>query len=245
MASTTDPLRDRAAELGPISPELCLVDPELAAAARELLPLPADAPARRPAPAALRAEPVRGPEPASQPPARRLSRPRAALPRLVAVAAALAAIVVFVPSGAVHGAIPARSDQQEATPTEPPKGVLVVPDVCRLVYVFAKGVLQDAGFAWKVQGTIEGYAVDRVVRQDPAPGALVVDTGAPTIILTLARNAGFKERGKPDGAAPYDGTDVQLWAPSGKDVADVQPERDAPVLNGCERADSPAPPSTS
>lgn len=87
---------------------------------------------------------------------------------------------------------------------------LNVPQVTGQVYVFAKGTLQDGGFAWRVTGSVHGYAGNRVVGQDPAAGKVVLDTGAPTITLTLARAHGYAERGTPDDAAPYTGTAVRL-----------------------------------
>jgi PASTA domain len=87
---------------------------------------------------------------------------------------------------------------------------LVVPQVTGQAYVFAKGILQDGGFAWRVSGPVQGYAGNTVAGQQPAAGSVVVDTGAPTITLTLARNKGFAERGGPDNTAPYGGTRVLL-----------------------------------
>jgi PASTA domain-containing protein len=85
---------------------------------------------------------------------------------------------------------------------------LRVPDVRGQVYVFAKGMLEEEGFAWRVTGGVRGYAANVVVAQIPAPGTRVVDTGAPIVRLTLARNTSFEERGVPENAAPYDGTAV-------------------------------------
>src|SRR4029077_9841188 len=79
---------------------------------------------------------------------------------------------------------------------------LVVPQVTGQAYVFAKGILQDGGFAWRVLGTVREYAGNTVADQQPAAGSVVVDTGAPTITLTLARTKGFAERGGPDNTAP-------------------------------------------
>ena len=91
---------------------------------------------------------------------------------------------------------------------------LTVPQVTGQAYVFAKGILQDGGFAWQVSGPVQGYAGNTVADQQPAAGSVVVDTGAPTITLTLARNKGFAERGGPDNTAPYAGTTVLLPANS-------------------------------
>ena len=88
--------------------------------------------------------------------------------------------------------------------------ILVVPDLHRQAYVFAKGILDDAGFAWRVAGSVEGYAVNTVASQSPAPGTRVVDNGAPTIVLRLARSVSYEERGLPENASPHDGTRVVL-----------------------------------
>src|SRR5690242_11325792 len=72
-------------------------------------------------------------------------------------------------------------------PVAPP--VLVVPDVQRQAYVFAEGILQDAGFAWKVEGAVRGYAANSVAIQEPLPGTRVVDTGAPLVVLRLLANS--------------------------------------------------------
>ena len=48
--------------------------------------------------------------------------------------------------------------------------ILVVPDVHGQAFVFAKGMIQDAGFAWHVTGSVGGYAVDTVATQRPDGG---------------------------------------------------------------------------
>src|SRR5207237_2072381 len=95
-----------------------------------------------------------------------------------------------------------------AVPARP--ATLVVPDVQSKAYVFAKGMLQDAGFAWRVKGGVRGFAANMVATQTPAPGTRVLDNGAPTIMLTLARNGKYGQTGAPEDAAPYPGTSVQL-----------------------------------
>ena len=89
---------------------------------------------------------------------------------------------------------------------------LTVPQVTGQAYVFAKGILQDGGFAWHVAGPVKGYAVNTVVEQHPAAGTVVLDTGAPTITLTLARNKAYAQLGAPSNAAPYSGTRVLIPA---------------------------------
>ncbi len=88
---------------------------------------------------------------------------------------------------------------------------LVVPDVRGQPYVFAKTIIDDAGFAWRVKGKVEGFPANAVATQKPAPGTLVVDTGAPTMVLTLQRNKDYDERGLPKNTSPYKGTKIVLW----------------------------------
>ena len=57
-----------------------------------------------------------------------------------------------------------------------------------------------------------GYAVNTVVDQVPAAGTVVVDTGAPTITLTLERNKAYAQLGIPSNGAPYNGTRVLMPA---------------------------------
>jgi PASTA domain len=94
--------------------------------------------------------------------------------------------------------------------TAPKPEILVVPDVRQKPYVFAKGILQDAGFAWRVDGDVQGYAANTVGLQNPAPGTRVVDNGAPLVALRLVRNKGYGERGLPENDSPYQGTRVLL-----------------------------------
>jgi hypothetical protein len=89
---------------------------------------------------------------------------------------------------------------------------LKVPAVSGQAYVFAKGILQDRGFAWHVTGRVRGYAANTVLSQQPAAGTTVLDTGAPTITLTLMRNPSYLERGTPENDAPYAGTAIRLPA---------------------------------
>ena len=109
------------------------------------------------------------------------------------------------------------ADQQLTPPSAPPEpaaapvpSVVVVPDVRRQAFVFAKGTLEDAGFAWRVVGAVHGYAANLVATQYPLPGTRVVDTGAPTVRLTLAPNRQYRQEGSPENAAPYVGSDVEL-----------------------------------
>src|ERR687896_648230 len=83
-------------------------------------------------------------------------------------------------------------------------------DVTRQAFVFAKGTLEDAGFAWKVVGPVGGYAANTVVTQAPAPGTRVVDTGAPTLQLSLVANSRYKQEGSPENSSPYAGTPIKI-----------------------------------
>jgi len=111
-----------------------------------------------------------------------------------------------------------------ATPTQPTASsvpqVLLVPDVRRQAFVFAKGTLEDAGFSWRVVGSVDGYAANTVVVQTPAPGTRVVDTGAPLVRLTLRANKGYRQKGSPENAAPWAGTAVKV---AGGAVATEEP----------------------
>ncbi|MDX6398326.1 MAG: hypothetical protein QOJ43_1734 [Gaiellaceae bacterium] len=86
---------------------------------------------------------------------------------------------------------------------------LVVPDVRRQVYVFAKGSLEQAGFAWKVTGSVQGYAANIVSSQTPIPGTRVVADGAPIIKLQLSRNSSYQQQGLPENESPYTGRPVR------------------------------------
>ena len=134
----------------------------------------------------------------------------------------LSALVLGVVALLATAALTYAANQQiTSTPRATPqlKAVpltLVVPDVTRQAYVFAKGILVDSGFSWKVQGGVRGYSANTVAAQSPAPGTRVLDNGAPTIVLTLRRNAKYGQKGSPEDVSPYAGTPVRLaslaWA---------------------------------
>jgi hypothetical protein len=95
------------------------------------------------------------------------------------------------------------------TPVVTPRPSLVVPDVRGQAFVFAKGILEDSGFGWRVTGGVQGYATNVVATQQPAPGTRVQDTGAPMLKLTL-RSGTYGQDGQPENTAPYSGTSVVL-----------------------------------
>ena len=129
------------------------------------------------------------------------------VPRVVAVVGVAVAATAGVTWAASQGlpqvdSVPAVTNAAPATP-------LVVPDVRRQAFVFAKGTLEDDGFAWRVDGSVHGYAANTVVAQSPAPGTKVVDTGAPLVTLTLARNGKYGQKGEAEDASPYAATALQ------------------------------------
>lgn len=148
---------------------------------------------------------------------------------------------VALPLAALLGtaAVTFAADAQLSAPATPPPPeassvptVLVVPDVTRQAFVFAKGTLEDAGFAWKVVGSVGGYAANTVVTQSPAPGTRVVDTGSPTIQVALVANSTYKQQGSPENASPYHGTPVK--------IAGAAPKIAAPAVEAAEDPE-PAP----
>jgi hypothetical protein len=129
--------------------------------------------------------------------------------RLTALIPRLLALTVIWLLGAATFTLAA--EKKPSTQSQTPTGssqptVLTVPDVRGKAYVFAKGILQDAGFAWRVQGSVQGYAANTVVSQSAPPRARAVDNGAPTIVLTLAKNKAYAESGLPENEAPFNAT---------------------------------------
>ena len=131
---------------------------------------------------------------------------RALLPRVLVVTA-----VWLIGSGTLTFAADKTlvSNTPAKAPVAAPRPTLIVPDVRSQAFVFAKGILSDGGFAWRVVGSVRGYATNRVVSQKPAPGTVVVDTGAPTIQLGLVRGS-YSQTGTPSDLAPYAGTPIVL-----------------------------------
>jgi hypothetical protein len=132
------------------------------------------------------------------------------LPRVVALTAILVLASATL-SFAADNVISPQATPVEATVAPP--ALITVPDVRGQAYVFAKGTLEEQGFAWRVAGTVKGYAANTVATQTPAPGSRVIDTGLPTILLGLERNAGYPEAGDPENASPYDGTAIKFLRP--------------------------------
>ena len=130
---------------------------------------------------------------------------RALLPRILVITAVwitASGTLTFAADKTLSSSRPAAKP-----PVATPKPIVVVPDVRSQAFVFAKGILDDNGFAWRVVGSVKGYATNRVVSQTPAPGARVVDTGAPTIAVRLAPGS-YGQNGTPENTSPYAGTSI-------------------------------------
>jgi hypothetical protein len=151
----------------------------------------------------------------------------ALLPRLVALT-----LIWLLATSTITFAAGGRTSTQSPPPAPAaPQGpeYLVVPDVRRQAYVFAKGILADGGFGWRVTGPVKGYAANTVVSQRPAPGAKVEDTGAPEIVLVLERNPAYPEHGLPENASPTPGTPVVLAGARDSAPAEPAPAQEAPA----------------
>jgi PASTA domain len=128
------------------------------------------------------------------------------LPRLIALV-----VIWLLAAASLTFAAGNKQISESPTPGAKPKArpkVLVVPDVRSQAYVFAKGILQDAGCAWRVDGVVRGYAANTVAVQTPAPGTRVVDNGAPLVVLKLERSPDYPERGLPENASSFTGTKI-------------------------------------
>ena len=124
----------------------------------------------------------------------------------------------------------AASSTLTAQPTTPPETTselppLVVPDVRHQAYVFAKGMLEQGGFAWRVEGSVRGYSANLVASQTPAPGSKLVANGAPTIVLHLQRNAGYAQQGTPEDKSPYAGVPARKFGVARPAKAKSRPRR--------------------
>lgn len=138
------------------------------------------------------------------------------LPRLAVVG-----IVVLLASATLAvGAAKRLTAVPKGAPAPVAAATLIVPDITGQAFVFAKGTLEDTGFAWRVAGSVHGFAVNKVSSQTPAAGTRLKDTGAPTITVKLERTV-YPEKGEPEDVSPYLGTSVQLVGV--KAVAPVAP----------------------
>jgi len=131
----------------------------------------------------------------------------ARVPRLAAlvVVVLLASATLTLAATSTVSAPPAVAPVPTAEPDP-----LVVPDVRRQAYVFAKGTLEQSGFAWRVEGPVKGYAANVVASQAPAPGSRLIADGTPTIVLRLERNPTYAQEGSPENVSPYAGRPARL-----------------------------------
>jgi len=129
------------------------------------------------------------------------------LPRAVIVAVVWVLGTAAFTLAADNTIVGSSNPKASATPADQPE--LIVPSVSGQAYVFAKGILEDSGFAWHVAGSVHGYSSNRVVTQSPAAGTRVVDTGAPTVTLRLVRGP-YDQLGQPADNSPYGGTAIRL-----------------------------------
>ena len=132
-----------------------------------------------------------------------------ALPRLVALMA-LAAVSTAAVALAAGGETVVPVRPEPAAPARPTTAVLTVPDVRGQAHVFAKVSLEEAGYAWRVRGPVQGYASHVVAAQYPAPGTEILDTGQPTIVLRLQRVGSDDPQGRPENTSVYAGTPVYV-----------------------------------
>jgi PASTA domain-containing protein len=130
------------------------------------------------------------------------------LPRVVALTAILVLASATI-SFAANNVLRAPTPVVEAAVATPP--LVTVPDVAGQAYVFAKGTLEEKGFAWRVTGSVQGFPANTVISQTPAAGTRIVDTGLPTILLGLERNGKYTQAGTPENTSPYAGTLVRLY----------------------------------
>jgi hypothetical protein len=128
--------------------------------------------------------------------------------RLTALLPRLLALTVILLLGAATFTLaaekkPGVAEQTASTPEAKPE-VLVVPDVRGKAYVFAKGILQDAGFAWRVQGAVQGYSANAVIYQT---------LRAPASSTTAPRRLSCALRGTlPTASAACPRTTPRTWA---------------------------------
>lgn len=140
------------------------------------------------------------------------------------------AALVLVALAATAGMTYAAGSQLGSTPpvptvTAPPPPPLIVPDVRNQAFVFAKGTLEDAGFAWHVAGSVHGYPANVVVSQSPAAGTPVVNAGTPLVTVTLRRNNGYPQTGDAADTSPYQASAAQPADLNGNPIGPAAPAK--------------------
>ena len=134
------------------------------------------------------------------------------VPRLLALTVVWLFATAALTFAAAHrmGAAPAVAPVTKVAAAAP-QSVLVVPDLRHQAFVFSKGTLSDAGFSFRIEGAVQGFASNIVVSQSPAPGTRVLDTGAPLVILHLARSG--SQLGLPEDVSSVSPTALKLAPP--------------------------------
>jgi hypothetical protein len=134
------------------------------------------------------------------------------VPRLLALTVVWLFATAALTFAAAHrmGAGPAVTPVTKVAAAAPQR-VLVVPDLRHQAFVFSKGTLSDAGFSFRIEGAVQGFASNTVVSQSPAPGTRVLDTGAPLVILHLAHSG--SQLGLPEDVSSVPPTAVKLAPP--------------------------------
>ena len=120
---------------------------------------------------------------------------------------AVVAVVVLVSMGLTIAASRNSSSKPSQVPGSTVFPTKTVPDVVGQPYVFAESMLQAHGFGWQVKGRVAGWADALVITQSPAANTVVVDTGAPLVVLQLAKPSGT-QTGTPVNSSPYAGTKI-------------------------------------
>lgn len=142
----------------------------------------------------------------------------ARVPRLVLIVA----VTLLAGGGLTFAAARSLSPTASPGPTAPlvqKLAVLIVPDVRNQAFVFAKGAIQDAGFAWRVAGGVHGFPANKVSSQSIPAGTHVLDNGAPVLTLTLVRDKKYPETGTPQDVSPYRATNAVLADAAGQPLA--------------------------
>ncbi len=169
-------------------------------------------------------------------------RVTARLPRVALLACAIGLVTATLAFAATSTRSAPSAPAAPAPAVEPEP--LIVPDVRRQAYVFAKGSLEQGGFAWRVEGSVPGFAANTVVSQAPAPGTRVVADGAPVVVLRLARNGAYAQEGMPENASPYPGRPARLFgAPAAAKPKPKAARRPASAAKAKPTAKKPARPA--
>jgi hypothetical protein len=162
------------------------------------------------------------------------------LPRVGVIACAIALVTGTLAFAATSTL--STPQTPAATPVASTPEPLVVPDVRKQAYVFAKGSLEQNGFAWRVEGSVPGFAANVVVSQSPQPGARVIADGAPIVVLHLSRNGSYAQEGLPENASPYAGKPARLVGSVTPKPAKAKPKPARATAAATPKPAAPKPP---